>query len=158
VLVVCGGLGLLLGAVVMAAVAQRASGFLPLTRGSSRLVGLAQWVPVGLVIGSFALWTSVAFGAAANVDAGDANAGSLAGILLLVGVMLLVGGLVGRLVVTPLVCPKARVTLQPGYYDKLVEIRNVHPAFVAAVNQMHQARTAQSMQASGQVPLSPGSN
>src|SRR5260221_2481988 len=45
VLVVFGGLGLIVGAIVMSAVAQKARGFLPLTRNSSRLVWLAVWIP-----------------------------------------------------------------------------------------------------------------
>jgi len=154
VLVLCGGIGLFLGAMVMAAVAERATGFLPLTRGSSRLVALARWVPVGLSVGSVVVWIGVAAGAIAQIDAADANAAPVAGILLLGGMLLLVPGLIGRLVVTPLVSPRGRVTVRQGSYDKLVEIRNVHPAFVAAVNQLHQARVAQ---AAGQVPLPPGS-
>ncbi len=156
VLVILGIVGMIVAAVVLSAVAQRASGFLPLTRASSRLVGLAVWVPVGLLIAAVALWTFVPIGAVANVDAGDPNAGTVAGLLLLLGAGLLVVGLIGRLVVTPLVCPRARVTMPPGYYDKLVEIRNVHPAFVAAVNQIHQARAAQLMQQQWQVPFPPG--
>jgi hypothetical protein len=39
---------------------------------------------------------------------------------------------------------------RPGDLDRLIELRRVHPAFVAAVTQVHQARTAQ-------VPLPPGS-
>jgi len=44
------------------------------------------------------------------------------------------------------------------YYDKLVEIRNLNPAFVAAVNQIQQARAAQyaAMQAPAIPPLQPG--
>jgi hypothetical protein len=160
VLVILGLIGMIVAAVVMSAVSQRASGYLPLTRGSRRLVGLALWVPIGLMVGAVVLWTIVPIGAAANVDAGDTNAGGVAGIVLLVGALLLVAGLIGRLVVTPLVCPRARVIVQPGYYDKLVEIRNVHPAFVAAVNQVQQARAAHYAAMSAQAnppPLQPGS-
>jgi len=160
VLVILGLIGMIVAAVVMSAVSQRASGHLPLTRGSRRLVGLALWVPIGLMVGAVVLWTIVPIGAAANVDAGDTNAGGVAGIVLLVGALLLVAGLIGRLVVTPLVCPRARVIVQTGYYDKLVEIRNVHPAFVAAVNQIQQARAAQyaAMNAAANPPpLQPGS-
>jgi hypothetical protein len=50
--------------------------------------------------------------------------------------------------------------VQPGYYDKLVEIRNVHPAFVAAVTQILQARAQQyvSTQPQANAPLPPGPN
>jgi hypothetical protein len=62
-----------------------------------------------------------------------------------------VGFVVGYLVVRPLVGPRATVMeQQPGYYDKLVELRNVHPAFVTAVNEVHQQRAAN-------LPQMPGS-
>jgi hypothetical protein len=143
VLILLGVIGLLIAAAVLAGVSQRASGHLPLTRASSRLVGLAMWVPVGLIVAGLAMWTIVPIAAGFNADSADTNAAGIAGLLLLVGALLLVSGLVGRLVVMPLVTPRAKVTVQPGYYDKLVEIRNVHPAFVAAVNQAQQARAAQ---------------
>jgi hypothetical protein len=59
-----------------------------------------------------------------------------------------------------LVGPRGKVMeQQPGYYDKLVELRKVHPNFVAAVNQVHQARATQyvSMQARPDLPPPPGS-
>jgi hypothetical protein len=160
VLILLGVIGLLIAAAVLAGVSQRASGYLPLTRSSSRLVGLTSWVPIGLIIGAFVMWTLVPFSAAVKVDATDTNAAGVAGILLLVGALLLVAGLVGRLVVMPLVSPRAKVIVQPGYYDKLVEIRNVHPAFVAAVNQAQQALAAQYAAIPAQAnppPLQPGS-
>ncbi len=49
------------------------------------------------------------------------------------------------LLIRPAIGPRVKVLeQQPGQYDKLVELRNVHPAFVAAVNQMHAARAANS--------------
>jgi hypothetical protein len=160
VLVVFGGLGLLVGAIVMSAVAQKARGFLPLTRKSSRLVWLAVWIPGGLILGSLALWFVVVIAAFANVDATDTNASVVAGIFFLIGLLLLLAGLVGRLVIMPLVCPRGRVTQQPGYYDKLVEIKNVHPVFAAAVDHMHQTWAAQYAAPSAPpgLPQIPGSN
>jgi UPF0716 family protein affecting phage T7 exclusion len=143
VLILLGVIGLLIAAAVLAGVSQRASGHLPLTRASSRLVGLAMWVPVFLIVAALVLWTIVPIAAGFNFDSADTNAAAIAGLIYLVGAVLLISGLVGRLVVMPLVTPRAKVIVQPGYYDKLVEIRNVHPAFVAAVNQAQQARAAQ---------------
>jgi hypothetical protein len=141
-------------------VAERASGFLPLTKASSRLVGFARWVPRGMVVGSGVLWLAIGIAAAANVGATAPNAGDIAGALVFIGVLLLVGGLVGRFVVMPLVCPRGRVTVPPGYRDKLVELRNVHPAFVAAVTQINQMRAQQfaSMRPQAAVPIPPGPN
>jgi hypothetical protein len=159
-ILVIGILGLIVAGIVQSAVSQRATGHLPLTRASSRLVGLAQWIPAGLIIGSIALWTLVAIAAIAGVDAGDPNASGFGALSIVLGILLLLAGLVGRLVVMPLVGPRARVTVLPGYYDKLVELRHVHPAFVAAVTQIHQARAQQyqSMPPAANVPLPPGSN
>jgi hypothetical protein len=147
-------------ALVAVLVAERASGFLPLTMASSRMVGLARWVPRGLVIGSGVLWIAIAIAAVANVGAAAANAGDVAGLFVFLGVLMLVAGLVGRFVFMPLVCPRGRVTLLAGYPDKLVELRNVHQAFVSAVTQAHQARAQQypGMQPQANVPLPPGSN
>ena len=148
----------LFGALVAALVAEKATGFLPLTKASSRMCRLALWIPVWLVIGSVALWFVVAIAAVANVDAGDPNAGGVAFVLVFVGFLLLLAGFVGRLVVMPLVCPRGKITRPSGYYDRLVELRNVHPAFVAAVMQMQQAQQNASMQRQANVPLPPGSN
>ena len=139
-----------LGAVIAA---ERASGFLPLTKASSRLVGFARWIPRGLMIGSVLLWIAIVIGAVASVGATAPNAGDIAGMLVFVGLLLLVGGLVGRFVAMPLICPRGRVTVPPGYRDKLVELRNVHPAFVATVMQIHLERVQQA-----NVPLPPMSN
>lgn len=155
VLIVLGVIGLIIAAIVMAAVSQRASGHLPLTRASSRLAALVQWVPPGLIVGGFATWTVVIAAAIANVGAGDANAGLGGGLLFVVGMLVIVAGLVGRLVVLPLAVPRARVTEQPGYFDRLVELRNLHPTFVAAVQQMQQAR-ASAYAAGAQSPYLPG--
>jgi hypothetical protein len=159
-LILLGVIGLLIAAAVLAGVSQRASGHLPLTRASSRLAWLAMWVPVFLIVVGFVLWTIVPIAAGFNVDSADPNAAAIAGLIYLVGAVLLVAGLVGRLVVMPLVTPRAKVIVQPGYYDKLVEIRNVHPAFVAAVNEVLQARSVQYAAMAAQAnpsPQQPGS-
>jgi hypothetical protein len=143
-LLVClGGLGIIAYAVVIAVVARRATGFLPLTRSSSRTVMLALWVPVGMIIAWVVLWVAAAI---IGLPSSDQTLITIAAILFWVGVFALLGGLVGRLVIMPLICPRAKVMEQlPYQYDKLVELRNVNPAFVAAVNQMHAARQQQVM-------------
>jgi hypothetical protein len=90
-----------------------------------------------------------------------ANAAAL--LLLGIGIAALIAGLIASVVVRIWIGPKAFVMEQyPGYFDKLVELRNVHPAFVAAVNQIHSARSAQdpTLQAGGGhgIPSVPGSN
>ncbi len=139
ILVCLGGMGVIAFAVVMALTAQRASGYLPLTRESSRLVTLATFVPIGVMILAVVVWI-----AAIPVAASD-TIGNAAGWLFWIGVLLLVSGLAGRLIVTPLLTPRARVMeVAPGQNDRIVELRNVHPAFVAAVQQLQQSRAMQS--------------
>jgi len=66
----------------------------------------------------------------------------------------IVAAVIGGIVIRRLVGPHATVMEQrPGQTDRLVEIRNVHPAFAAAVQQMHQASAA-----TPSAPLPPGSN
>lgn len=160
VLIIFGLLGLIVAGIVMSAVGLKASGFMPLTRRSSRIQGLVVWLPVGLIIGAFALMTAVVIAAVANVGANDANLPGIGALLFFVGLLLLIAGFILRLVVTPLASIRGRVSVHPGYYDKLVELRNVHPAFVAAVRQLHQERAAQyaPTQSPVNVPLPPGSN
>ena len=141
VLICLGGIGLIIYAVVVSAVSQRASGFLPLTRSSRRTVDLVIWVPAGLLIAWAALWGVAAVIA---VSANDDSLVTLAGVCFWIGLLLMIAGLVGRLVITRLVIPQAKVMEpQPGYFDKLVELRNVHPNFVQALHQQQVTRLAQ---------------
>ncbi len=138
ILVCLGGMGIIAFAVVMALTAQRASGYLPLTRDSSRLVTLATLVPIGLMVLAVVVWI-----AAIPVAASD-TIGGAAGWLFFIGLLLLLSGLAGRLIVTPLLCPRARVMeMAPGQNDRIVELRNMHPAFVAAVEQRQRDHAAQ---------------
>jgi hypothetical protein len=82
--------------------------------------------------------------AAIGLPSSDSTALTIAAIMFWVGLLLLIAGLVGRLLVMRLICPRAKVMEpQPGQLDKLIELQNVNPAFVAAVYQMQTARTAQ---------------
>jgi hypothetical protein len=153
ILVCLGGMGIIAFAVVMALTAQRASGYLPLTRDSSRLVTLATFVPIGLMVLAVVVWI-----AAIPVAASD-TIGNAAGWLFLIGLLLLLSGLAGRLIVTPLLSVRAKVMeMAPGQNDRVVELRNVHPAFVAAVQQRQRDHAAQLVPpAPPPPPLLPGS-
>jgi hypothetical protein len=138
VLTCLGGLGFIAFTIVVAAVSERASGFLPLTRSSSRTVTLAFWIPLGLLIAWPICWVL------ALITAGDPNASGTTGALVWLGIFFLLAGMIGRLVVTRFVCPRAKVMeLAPGHFDRIVELRNVHPLFVAAVMQRQQAQASQ---------------
>lgn len=71
--------------------------------------------------------------------AGSAIAGWLGGLALLMFIVAIVGGLVIRRSIGP----QGKVMEAPaGYTDRLIELRNVNPAFAAVVQQLHQARAA----------------
>ena len=155
VLACIGGIGIIPYAIVTVAIAHRASGYLPLTRASRRLVNLAFWVPLALL----GLWLVFWFAAAViGLLSGDKTLQTIAWLLFWLGVLALVAGLAGRLVVTRLVGPRAKVAEQlPGQRDKLVELRNVHPAFVAAIQQMQATWAAQyAAQYAAQFARAPG--
>ena len=136
-LVCLGVLGVIIAGAIIYGVSERATGHLPLTRSSSRTAGLAIWIPVALLIASPVAWV-VAF------VFGGSSESPVFPILFLVGVLLLLAGLLGRLVGTPLIIPRARVNpVQHGQYDRLVEIRNANPVFVAEVQRRQHARAAQ---------------
>lgn len=156
VLACLGGIGLIGFAIVMSAIAQRASGYLPLTLSSRRTVNLAFWGPLALLGLAFSLWAAAAI---IGLPTSDPTLNTIGAVLFWIGLVVFSCGLVGRLVITPLVGPRAKVReQQPGQYDRLVELRNVHPAFVAAVNQLHQARAAgyAAIPQAPTPPLSPG--
>jgi hypothetical protein len=151
VLTCLGGLGFIAFTIVVAAVSERASGFLPLTRSSSRIVTFTFWIPLALLIAWPIAWV------VALITAGDPNASAATGGFVWLGIFFLLGGMIGRLVVTRFVAPRAKVMeLAPGQFDRIVELRNVHPAFVAAVLQRQQARALQS-KAPSQAPYLPRS-
>ena len=137
VLILAGGLGLIVHAVVVRLVAQRASGYLPLTRASSKLAIVLRWAPASLFVAGIVSW--VVWLVAASNNGQPAQSMALAFALL--GVLLFLSAWTARLLVRPLVCPRARVMeMAPGHNDRIVELRNVHPAFVAAVQLSQQQR------------------
>ncbi len=157
-LLLCTGVGLLIVFLAMLLVSRRASGHLPLTRGSSRQVALAIWIPAGLVIATVALWV---LGIVVAVISNDETGSAIASDLFIVSALPFIAGVLGWLVIKPLLGPRASVMeRRGGDYDRLVELRNVHPAFVAAVQQIHQARAAfyASTYPGQNVPLAPGSS
>src|SRR4029077_843920 len=63
--------------------------------------------------------------------------------LLVLGLLAVIAGIICALLLRRLIGPQGTVReRQAGYNDRLVELRKVHPAFVAAVQQVHQARAA----------------
>lgn len=138
VLVCLGGIGIIVFAVVVYAVSEKASGHLPLTHQSNLTVALTQWIPIGLLTAWPVTWV-LDFAFASGPDTNGAFA-----VFFFLGLFFMVAGLVGRLAVKPMISPRGKVqALQPGYYDRLVEISNVSPAFAAAVHHQQQQRAPQ---------------
>jgi hypothetical protein len=139
ILVCIGGLGLLFYALIVTLISQKATGHLPLTMRARNRLRVYIGVVVALLPLSFVLFfTGLAFGSSS-----DSTSSTIAIVLTTAGVLLFVAFLAGALL-RSLFGPRGRVMEpQPGYVDKLVELRNVHPAFVMAVQQMHASRMAQ---------------
>jgi hypothetical protein len=151
-LICAGGIGFIAYAVAIAAVAERASGYLPMTRSSSRTVTLAFWVPTGLLIGWVGAWIVTVVLAWTTTDP---NVSTVGWVFFGLGFLFLAAGLAGRLLIAPLIRPRGKVMpMAPGQNDRIVELRNVHPNFVSAVNQVQPSRTAPSLQ----LPTLRGSN
>ena len=119
VLICLGGIGLIIYAIVISTVSQRASGFLPLTLSSQRTANLTMQVPVILIIAWAALW-GVAAVIAFSMD--DDSLGILAAVCFWIGLLLMIAGLVGRLVITRLPRP---VLSRRRPFQKLLSARRL---------------------------------
>lgn len=149
--------GLLPFFLVALLVTRSVTGRLPLTRASRRKLRLGNAISLCLLPVGIALL----FIGGAMADASDQTTSIIGGVVVALGFLSLLGFIVGVLVVRNMVGPTGKVMAQqPGHTDKLVELRHVHPSFVAAVNQMHQARGAYyaSAAASQSQAVLPGSN
>ncbi|HSS62470.1 MAG TPA: hypothetical protein VLK30_13530 [Candidatus Limnocylindrales bacterium] len=128
------------GLLLSAALAERVSGYLPLTRASARKIRIVRWSFAGLILLGFVLWaTGFAVASIAN--------GAIFEFLFLAGLGAMFGGVVGTFLGRAAMGPRGKLLdLQPGYFQRLVELTNVHPAFAAAVQQHQQMRAQQTYQ------------
>jgi hypothetical protein len=129
----------LLGGVLLAtALSERVTGYLPLTHASARKVATVRRIFLGAILFGFLLWV-LSFVVAANSE------GPAWGLLFLVGLGVMIAGAVGMLVGREAMGPRGKLLDQPpGQYQRLIELSNVHPAFVAAVRDLQQQRAARS--------------
>lgn len=136
VLFIFAGFGIIVHLVVRHALAQRARGYLPLSRLASRVVTIAVWFPIGIVaLAAVVLVVGVA--AAANDSSSP-----IGGKLFLFSIVLLVGGLLVRQLFQSFLFPRAKVNApMPGYGDRVLEMRHLHPNFVAAVRRRQLERS-----------------
>ena len=134
-----GGLGIILYAVVIRLISPRAAGHLPLTRAARNRLNLYLGAVVALLPLSFVLF----FVGLAVGSNSDSTSSTVAGILVIAGLVFFIAFLVGALA-RSYVGPRGKVA-EPalGQVDTIVELRGVHPAFVVAVQQQQAGRLAQ---------------
>ncbi len=117
------------GIILASALSERTTGHLPLTRASMKKLRTVTWTFGALI--PLALFFWVLGIVLASVSTSAINSAIFELLFLLGGLFL------GR----PAVGPQAKILeRQPGHYESLIELRNLHPSFVAAVQQMQQAR------------------
>jgi hypothetical protein len=135
------GWAFMFGAIGAAAFASQATGFLPLTRVSSKRLTTVRLVFLGLIPLSVVFFVAAVI--AAPSDPNDQTRSTITGVLVLLGIAALFFALVGVLLARSYFGPTAKITERREFAEPLVEIRRVHPAFVSAVRQHQQARAAQ---------------
>jgi hypothetical protein len=125
------------GVILSAALAERVTGYLPLTHASAQRIRTLRWIFLGLILLGFVLWV-VGFVVAAN------STGPLWTGLFFLGLGAMFAGVIGALLGRGAMGPRGKLLdQQPGYYQRLIELSNVHVAFVAAVQQHQQMRAQQ---------------
>ncbi|HEV8596410.1 MAG TPA: hypothetical protein VGR23_01720 [Candidatus Dormibacteraeota bacterium] len=135
-------MGLVLIVLITAAVSRRAGGWLPLTRSNRRKLRTVFWTFTGLLVGGIAagFWGLGAIVLAPDMHGSQVAMGFL---LLVVGLTSFIVGALGHVAVRPRVGPQGVVTAQwVRGLGNVVELRNVHPAFVIAVERLQQQRAA----------------
>lgn len=130
--------GLLLASIM----ARRAGGHLPLTRDSVKRIRMVTFGVVGLLVLALVFFIlAVIVGSAAG---NDPVGSTFAALFVVLGIGSVIVFLIALVVVRRTYGPTGKVLeQQPGQYESLIELNNVHPAFVAAVQQLQQARAAQ---------------
>ncbi len=136
------GVGLVLIFLITAAVSRRVGGWLPLTRSSRRKLRAVFWTFTGLLVGGLAagFWGLGAVVLAPDMQGSQVAVGFL---LLAVGLTSFIMGALGHVVVRPRVGPQGIVTAQwVRGLGNVVELRNLHPVFVIAVERLQHQRAA----------------
>jgi hypothetical protein len=130
------------GLMAAALTAQRASGYLPLTRASRQKLRALTWGTVAL------LPLAVLMFVIALVLPGSTATFAL----FMLGLAVFFVGLIAALIVRQTYGPTGKVfEPQPGQNQSLVGLNNVHPEFVRAVQQLQHSRSQAALQP--QAPL-----
>jgi hypothetical protein len=106
------------------------------------MLRLSFWSLVALIpIGAVVALAGLTLAGASNGESVGTTIGVLGFVL---GLATLIVGLIGLAIVRRTLGPTGKIfEPQPGQYQSLIELRNVHPAFVAAVQQLQQMRAQQ---------------
>jgi hypothetical protein len=142
----------LFGAIGAAAFSSRASGYLPLTRQASKRITRIRWVFAGVAAAGVLFW--IAGGVVASFG-DDQTRSTIYGVFFLLGFGVVIAGILGILLARSYYGPSARIIDRARQPQPLIELRRVHPAFVAAVQQLQQARAAQFAAAQPPAPPQP---
>jgi hypothetical protein len=125
------------GVIVAALMSRRASGYLPLTRASVKRLRLFTWSFFGLLPLAVIFWIASAITSSVNGPVWSA----ITSLLFVLGIGSIIVCLIGIVIARRLFGPTGKIfEPQPGQYESLIELRNVHPNFVAAVQQLQYAR------------------
>jgi len=142
-LLMCVGVGFLLSGILIFLVARKVTGFLPLTSESSRRLSLVRMISLALMGVALALLSGAAVLSAAREPLAQLAALLLLSLGLIAFLFGFTGLQIGLQVLKPLFGPTAVVLpRQPRNSETWLELRNVHPAFVAAVQQRNAHRVA----------------
>jgi len=137
-LIVLGGVGIIVYAIVINVVSQKASGYLPLTKRSRNQLNAYLWAVAAALVLAFVCL----FGGLVIASSTDTTMQGVGIAVVVLGVFLFLAFIVGALL-RRLVGPGATVREpMPGQSDKIVELKRIHPAFVAAVMNQHSSWTA----------------
>ncbi len=148
VFLICAGVGFLISGLLIFLVADKVSGYLPLTWASARRLGLLMRVSVGIVGVALVMLIAAAYLATAGESLTQLASVLLVAAGLPVFLFGFTGLQVGLQVLKPVYGPTAVVLpLDAAHPGRWIELRNVHPQFVAAVQQQHAARAAQGQSA-----------
>lgn len=134
----CAGIGFLVSGLLIFLVAEKVSGYLPLTSASVRRLSVPMRVSITLLLVALGMFISAVILATTGAQLAQLASLVLASTGLWVFLFGFLGLQAGFGIVKPLYGPTAVVLpRQAAYPGTWIELRNVHPAFVAAVEQQH---------------------
>jgi hypothetical protein len=100
------------------------------------------WAVAGLLPSAILLWIIAAV--VGSIAGSDPIGSTIALLIAALGAGALLVGIIGLLIVRRTYGPTGKVLEpQPGQFQSLVELGNVHPAFVAAVQELQHLRAQQ---------------